>query len=82
MRTKIDLYFKIVEPKITQEQFITHLASLDSKFGIIATNQDLSLDQNLIRFIGCIVTENFQEHMESPLQLILLTEAHKSTSCD
>ena len=59
MRTKIDLYFKIVEPKITQEQFITHLASLDSKFGITAANQNLSFDQNLIRFIGCIVTEKF-----------------------
>ena len=82
MRTKIDLYFKIVEPKITQEQFITHLASLDSKFGVVATNKDLTLDQNLIQFIGCIVTENFQEHIESPLQLILLTEAYKSISCD
>ena len=59
MKTKIDLYFKIVEPKITQEQFITHLASLDSKFGVVATNKELTLDQNLIRFIGCVVTENF-----------------------
>ena len=74
MRTKIDLYFKIVEPKITQEQFITHLASLDSKFGIIATNQDLSLFPVQI---GNFFITNLYKYFKTPLldimKMILLS---------
>ena len=48
------------------------------KFGIVTVDQNLSYDENLIRFIAPLVSENLKNQIDHPLQMIILTEAYKS----
>ena len=43
----------------------------------MTVDQNLSYDENLMRFIAPLVSENLKNQIDHPLQMIILTEAYK-----